>query len=163
MRGALLLGMLSSVVGCYSYRPITTTPQPGADVSLVLTDRGRVALGERVGPEIDQLRGRVVRASETEVTLSMSESVTLRGTSQNWAGEPMPVQRELYGSARQKSLSRGRTALAAGVAGAAVLYLILRSTFDDDSPKIETDPSRPPTGGGPGTVRIPLAIRFRSH
>lgn len=164
-RAAAILSVMSVMFtgACYSYVPVTGTPVPGQELALTVTDRGRVALNERVGPEVDELRGTLVSRSDSSYTLAMKQTVTLRRATSTWTGESLSVSSSLVGSVREKRLSRGRSWLLAGGATAAVVAFIATRSFLDGNTNVETDPSKPPTGPGPASVRIPVTFPFRSH
>ncbi|HYW49049.1 MAG TPA: hypothetical protein VE861_00510, partial [Gemmatimonadaceae bacterium] len=143
IRFALLASVVLLCTACYTYVPSGNAPASGREVAIVLTDKGRVALSDRVGPEIDQLRGRLMSSTDTSVVLSMSESVSLRGVSAKWTDEVVTLSRDHFGSVRIKELSRGRTAVAAGVAGAAVVLVILNRTIGLGSDGVTQEPSDP--------------------
>lgn len=156
--------MLLSVAGCYTYAPPVSAPAAGAEVAVVLTDRGRAALGERIGPEIDQLRGRLVSSNDTSVTVAMRESVTLRGVSAAWGDEQLTVNREQFATVRVKALSKGRTGVLAGTMGAVLGFFVINGGFDIGGRNVDSDPSTPPGGPGPvsriGTIHIPFRSDF---
>jgi len=150
------------VTGCYTYVPPTTAPFAGSEVSVVLTDRGRVALGERVGPEMDQLRGRLLSSTDSTVVVSMRESVTLRGVSAKWTDEVLTLSREHFGSIRIRTLSRGRTSAVAGGAGAAAVLLVVNGVVNTGGSKVDQEPSKPPLPPGNNSKIGSLNIPFRS-
>lgn len=161
-RFATALVAVFGVTGCYTYVPTTTAPTAGADVSVVLTDRGRVALGDRVGTEMDQLHGRLVSSTDSSVVVSMSESVTLRGISAKWTDELVTLNRDSFGSIRTKTFSRGRTTVTAAGIGAAAAILIVSGAVNTGGSKVIQDDSKPPIPP-PGTSKIgTLNIPFRS-
>ncbi len=159
---ACLLGALLTGTGCYTYAPASGTPAAGTELAVLLTDLGRVALNARVGPEIDQLRGKLVSSTDTSLTLAMSESVTLRGESAKWTDEIVTMSREHVSSIRTKSFSRGRTSVIAGTFGAAAAFFVINSAIGDDGRKLESDPSTPPVGPGPSSKVGSLLFPFRS-
>ena len=159
----LSIAMALNTSACYSYVPVTGTPVPGSEVALVVTDRGRVALNERVGPEIDELRGTLVGKTDSSYTLAMKQAVALRRSSTTWTGESLSVSSAFVGSVREKRFSRSRSWLVAGGAAAALVAFIASRSFFDGRSNVDIDPSKPPTGTGPATVRVPLSFPFRSH
>lgn len=165
MRGAVKLaavaGALTLCTGCYTYVPASTAPVAGSEVAVILTDRGRVALNDRVGPEIDQLRGRLVSSTDSSVTVSMKESVSLRGVSANWTDEMLTLTRDHFGSVRLKQLSRGRTTVLAGGFGAALAAVVLTSSLVGGTS--ETIPTTPGGGEPPSSRITALTIPFRSN
>jgi hypothetical protein len=161
VRLAGLAGAMALCTGCYTYAPLSASPVPGSEVAVILTDRGRVALNDRVGPEMDELRGRLVSRTDSTVTLSMMESVSLRGVSASWTDEVLTLRGDDYGSIRLKQLSRGRsTVLAAGFAAAMTLVVMTSSLVGGDS---NTTPSTPPGGEPPSSRVTALTIPFRSN
>jgi hypothetical protein len=164
-RRAAAMVMTVMVLGtnaCYSYVPLTGSPVAGQELALGITDRGRVALNERVGAEIDELQGTLVAKTDSSYTLAMKRAVTLRRISTTWTGESLNVSSAFVGTVREKRFSRGRSWLVAGGATAVVVAFIATRTFLDGS-NVETDPSKPPTGTGPATVRVPVSFPLRSH
>jgi len=166
MRRVAAILSVMSVLGtgaCYASVPVTGSPVPGQALALGVTDRGRVALTERLGPEVDELRGTLVSKTDSSYTLAMQQVVTLRRASSSWAGESLTVASAFVGSVREQRLARGRTWLLAGGATAAVVAFIATRSFLDGNSTVDTDPSKPPTGPGPSSVRIPVSYPFRSH
>ena len=160
-RRALLLGLsLMGLTGCYAYTPVSTTPVPGENIALVITDRGRVELGERFGPELDQARGRFVSRSGSGITLAMRETVSLRGISTPWTDEVVSVPASAVGTMQRKTLQRGRTAfLATGLTVVTLAFVASRGFLNQNS-AVQTDPSNPPKGSDPSAIRIPLWLSF---
>lgn len=155
-------GMLMLATGCYTYVPAITAPVPGTEVAVVLTDRGRIALNDRVGPAIDELRGVLTSSTDSAVGLSMRESISLRGESAKWTDEPIVLSRDHFGSIRIRQLSRGRTGAMAGAFGGAVAFFVITGGFGDDGRKIGSDPTTPPSGPGNSSRVLPLPFPFRS-
>jgi hypothetical protein len=165
MRGAVRLAVLSGAMtlstGCYTYAPMSTSAVQGSEVAVILTDRGRVALIDRVGPEMDELRGRLVSRTDSTVTLAMMESVSLRGVSANWTDEVITLRDDHYGSIRLKQFSRGRTTVLAGGFAAAMAVVVLTSSLVGGNSN--TTPSTPPGGEPPSSRVTALTIPFRSN
>ena len=122
---ALLLTGVSTLGGCYTSAPLTTTPAPGVTLVLDLNDRGRVALGDSIGTSASRVEGVVQASSDSSYVLRVSSVQYLNGQSNRWSGEPLTVRANLVSSARERRFSRSRTwALGIGAA-AAVLTLAL--------------------------------------
>jgi hypothetical protein len=114
--GAMLL-LLPSVVGCYRYVPITSTaPAAGTEVSLGVTDQGRVALAGQVGPGARRLLGRLTQATDSLFVISLT-SVEYLGApvAARWAGEPLSVSRQYVSDIEERRFSRTRSWVTAGV------------------------------------------------
>ena len=123
LSGAFLLPMAT---GCYTYRaaPDGTLPL-GETVALGITDRGRVGLGEQVGPGVLRIRGELVGVTDSTYTLRVRSVEQLNGRTTKWGGEQVTVSRDYVGTAAEQRYSRARTVLAigglaAGIALAAV-------------------------------------------
>lgn len=134
--------------GCYTYHPVAAPEvAPGAEVTLSITDRGRVALGDSLGPGVAQVTGRVSERNDSALVLHISAVEYLNGQLNRWNGERVAVAQDLVGSARERRFSRSRTWLAvggtiAGVALLAGLVSLVASGFDDGGG------TRPPGNGG---------------
>jgi hypothetical protein len=145
--GAMVL-LLPSVAGCYQYVPITDrAPVPGAEVSLGVTDQGRVALTGQVGPGARRLRGRLTHASDSLFVISLT-SVEYVGTpiAARWSGEAISVSRNFVSNLEERRLSRTRSWLTAGAfaALAVAVSTIAIVGFGSDGG------STRPGDGGPG-------------
>lgn len=124
-----LLPLMAVLVGCYSLRPAGSTVTEGSRVAFDLNDAGRVAMTERIGPEILQLEGRVLSTQNGEYTLSVSNVKFVRGAEQVWAGERVQLSKEHVGTAWERRFSPGRTAALAGLTVAAVAVFFLTREF----------------------------------
>lgn len=99
-------------MGCFSYLPLQeTVPANGQVVSVTLNDRGRQLVGDKLGEFAEQVDGSIVSSSETAVTLSVTQTKSLRGIVAIWSGEQVELQREGIRGFRQRQFSKGRTAL----------------------------------------------------
>jgi hypothetical protein len=140
-----VLGSVPYLAGCYASMPVNGAPAAGSTVVLDLNDRGRVALGEQVGPSARTIEGQVASASDSTYSLRVSSVSYLNGQSNRWSGEPLTVPANLVSRATQRSFSRGRTTLL-GVAAAATLAVLIKSTnlIGSASGGDKGNPSPPP-------------------
>ncbi len=135
-------------VGCYTYTPLATPdPVPGTQVSLVLSDQGRVGMGPSVGPGVARVDGAIVGASDTAYVVSVSDIRGINGTRSPWVGETVQVQRAYVSNSLQRRFSRGRTFIVAGGAAAAVVAFILTRNLLGLG---GGDAGNAPPGGPPG-------------
>ncbi len=81
----------------------------GREVAVELNDRGRLLVGSRMGEAVLRVDGRIVSSSETDVTLSVSRTVLLQGSSVVWTGEEVTIPREGLRGYRVREFSRART------------------------------------------------------
>jgi hypothetical protein len=143
---ALLLAALSPLAGCYATRPVTTAPAPGTTLLLDLSDRGRVALGDRIGPSAATIEGVLQSPGDTLYQLRVSSVTYLNGQNNRWSGESLAVPVSLVSRARYREFSRSRTA-AIGVGIAAALVTLFTQTNFLGGGGVEKVPNPPPTGG----------------
>jgi hypothetical protein len=136
-RAALaLLVLLPQLTGCYQYVPAGSQPLPrGAEVSVSLSDAGRVAMADEVGPGVRRIGGTLLQQGDTSVLLSVRsvEYLDLAVTAQ-WAGEEVEVPRRHIAELRERQLSRTRTWVTIGlvVAGLIASTFVAISGFGDD-------------------------------
>lgn len=124
---ALLMGGLL-FTGCYTLQPVVSTqPLIGTQVALGINDVGRAVLGGSMGPEIDEIEGRLVQRNGGEFVIAVATVRLLRGGEQTWTGERIVVKSEYVTQVREKKFSRGRTALLSAVALGGVAILVTRA------------------------------------
>ncbi len=128
--GAVALGSLL-LAGCFSYQPLQPNlPVPAdAQVGVVVNDRGRAILADRVGPLIDRVEGHIDRHDGGVLTLSVYRVVNVRGEVSTWTGEKVDIPEEGILGYRPRKLSKMRTVLFAGAVVAAIV-LSLRATLN---------------------------------
>lgn len=113
-----------------------------------VTDAGRVALSGSMGPEIDQVEGRLLGTQNGEYVVAVSAVRLLRGGRQSWTGEKVSIKSEHVGNVYEHRFSKGRTiALSVALAGAVVLV------FNRDLLGLGGDPQMP-IDTGVVTLRI---------
>ena len=138
---ALACAAAGLAVGCYQVAPLDLVPVgSGQTVVLDLTDQGRVAMSESVGPGVRSLTGRLVAATEGAVVLRLTQVVDVNNVPQTWAGESLSVERRYLARSVERRPDRLRTALlAGGVAALIIGYFANRSLFGQG-----IDPVGPP-------------------
>lgn len=121
---------LALQIGCYSYAPAQTTPPPAPrQVGVVLNDRGRVLLGDRVGPGTSRIDGKVISQQDSSVVLEIYRVTDLRGNSAAWTGERVTIPREAIEGFRERKVSKFKSILLAGAIALAVV-LTLGTSLD---------------------------------
>lgn len=138
--------LLPGATGCYSYRPIWNgEPMSGSDVSLALTDRGRVALSDRLGPGARTIGGRLAAVGDSTYTIDVNTVTYIDSRTAKWNQEPVSVSKRDVGGIAERRLSKSRSWLAAGIAAgvfALATAIVIKGTA---GPSPDTKPS----GGGP--------------
>jgi len=141
--GCLLAFLLGVTSGCYEYGPTPANAMPGTRVLLELNDRGRVGLGNSIGPTGGIVEGTVQSNSDSAYSLLVNRVEYMNGQWNAWNGEPLVVPKEFVGNARERTFSASRSWLAAGaVALAAVAFISSRHLLGFGS-------GGNGTGGGP--------------
>jgi len=132
-------------MACYSYAPLrSVTPSPAQQVGVVINDRGRTLLGERVGALVERIDGRIVSIDSSSVVLDVFRVTDLRGTATTWTGERVTIPRDAVLGFRERKLSKLRVLALVGAAALAV-FAVLQTSFDFfGDPK--TDEPGPPPG-----------------
>ena len=139
--------LLPQVTGCYQYVPVTAAAPPaGREVTIDISDRGRVALANQLGPGARRVHGRILQAGDTAYVLGLSAVEYLGAASvAKWSGEVVSVSRDFVTDVRERRLSRSRSWLAAGlvVVLAAAVSTIAIIGFGSEGGDTRT----PPDGG----------------
>lgn len=152
--GVTLLFVASA---CYRSVPLeTSTPPVGQTVSFIISDQGRVGLGDRLGPGIARIEGRMLGTEGDQYLVSVFRTAALGGTTSVWSGEEMRLDRNFVSRLEGRELSKTRTWITAGVVTSVLVAFIMSKGLTgifggDDNP-----PPEPPPGQ---TSRVPHAIR----
>jgi hypothetical protein len=108
-------------------------PETGTVVGFDITDAGRVALGGAMGPEIDQVEGKLIAKDSTGFLVGVTSLHLLRGGEQVWHGEQVQIKKEYVASVYQRRFSPSRSAALAAVGIGAVALIASRSIFPSGS------------------------------
>jgi hypothetical protein len=148
-RLAVAIGFLPVVAGCYTYTPITTLqPAPGTNLSLVLSDEGRMQSMRQVGPYAMRIEGELIQATPDDLVLAVSDVVDIRGTHSKWTGESVSFPRSYVMTTYHKQFSRSKTVLlATAVAGGIVAIIAGRNLFGIGGHGVENGPNPPDPNG----------------
>lgn len=125
----MAIGFVPIVAGCYTYTPIATLqPAPGTNLSLVLSDEGRLQSMRQVGPYAIRIEGELLQATPDDLVLAVSDVVDIRGTRSKWTGESVSLPRSYVMMTYQKQFSRSKTVLlVTAVAGGIVAIIAGRN------------------------------------
>ena len=129
-RNVILLGLFAVSAGCYYYAPLEQPdPKSGTYLQVMLTDSGTSHFWPYLGPDVGDLRGRLLTADQQVIALSV-ESVDLRhGQVLSWKGETVNLGREYVARLDERHLSKTRTVLLAVGAVAAFLGTLTAIDF----------------------------------
>ena len=121
----LILPALSALAGCYVYVPVPgTTPPVGQTMLLSVSDRGRVELGERLGPGVAKIEARVSGIDGDQLTLNVYGVQYIGGERSRWSGESMRLNRDFVQQLSSRSLSKRRTWIAVGASAVVITAFI---------------------------------------
>jgi hypothetical protein len=135
---------LALQIGCFSYLPVQSAPPaPAQQVGVVINDRGRVLLGDRVGASVDRIDGKVVSRQDGSLVLDVYRVTDLRGNTATWTGERVAIPEEAILGYRARKVSKIKTLLLVGVIALAILGT-LRAGLD-----LFGDPATERPGEGP--------------
>lgn len=140
---AMAVGLLHLTTACYSYAPVRTTPSPGAQVALEVTDEGRVALNEKIGPGVVRLEGTLAGVEGDELLVDASAATQLRGYISELGGVRVRLPQRYVTRIDERRFSRSRTLMVVGgVVGIVATFFAVK--ISGKSTPAEDDP-----GGGP--------------
>lgn len=126
------LALLPAATGCYTYRHLPEGTLPlGSSVALGITDRGRVEVGEQIGPGVLRIRGELVSRTDSSYVLRVAAIEHLNGRTTRWSGEQVEVPREAVGTVAEHRYSRGRTWLA--ISGAVLGVALVATAISLDT------------------------------
>lgn len=149
--GGLCAAALSLQMGCYTYEPLQTgVPATGSRIAVVLNDRGRGLLGDRLGSAIDKVDGLLVEGDGQSVTLEVYRTMDLRGNAASWTGERVQLPRDGITGFQGREFSKRRTFLLVGTVVGVMVATALAVNFDLFSGFIR---EKPGDGGEPGDSR----------
>ncbi|MDQ8155053.1 MAG: hypothetical protein P3B98_10370 [Gemmatimonadota bacterium] len=149
--GGLTAAALLMQVGCYTYLPLqTSAPATGKRIALVLNDRGRLALGDRLGSAIDRVDGLFVQRDSLSVSLEVYRTTDLRGNNVTWTGELVQLPRDGITGYQEREFSRRRTTLLIGSMVGVVAASMLMVNLDIFGSLTQ---SKPGDGGSSGESR----------
>ncbi|QJR36056.1 hypothetical protein [Gemmatimonas groenlandica] len=113
---------LALQIGCFSYLPVQSTPPaPAQQIGVVINDRGRVMLGDRVGASVDRIDGKVVSRQDGSLVLDVYRVTDLRGNTATWTGERVSIPEDAILGYRARKVSKVKTLLLVGVIVLAIL------------------------------------------
>ena len=135
-RVALVVGAAQLFGGCYTYVPLNSSPLVGSDVAVDISDAGRVALGDRLGPGVTRLEGRVAEQTPDELVLTVKSVSQVNVGRSRWSGESIRLRRDYVAR---------RTAAAVGAAVLGVVAgFVTRSLIGSGGSVRETPPNGTP-------------------
>ena len=120
-RSCVVVLLLISATGCYYYQPLdipapapAPAPRPGTYMQVALTDSGTSHFWGYLGPDVGNVRGRLITADPGALALSVESVEQRHGQVLSWKGETVTLSREYVATMQERHLSKGRVVLLAG-------------------------------------------------
>jgi hypothetical protein len=144
-----LLALTAAQTGCYIYAaPTTAAPTAGSRLAFTLTDRGRAALANQLGPGVLRLEGALIENSGDSYVISVESVRNIDRGSSKWSGERVTLQRDDVASVFERKFSKRRTIITvASVTAGITAFILSRNLLGLGD--LLGDRGEPP--GGPGT------------
>lgn len=141
----IAVGWWVLAAGCYAYRPLgTVEPSADTELSLALSDQGRVEAASTLGSSVGRVEGKVVNSNDTAYVLHVTRVQNIRGAVSPWTGETVIVPRAWVGNVTERRFSRSRTYLVASAFTAALTaFIATRRLAGNGGPTLAN-----PGGGG---------------
>jgi hypothetical protein len=130
-------------IGCYAYQPVQSVAPSQGEVGVMINDKGRLALSERMGSLVDRIDGHIAERKDGMVILRVNRVVDVRGNTSTWTGEQVSIPEDGIMGYRPRKVSKFRTALLVGLV-AVGLVLTLGTSLD-----VFGDPRSDLPGDGP--------------
>lgn len=119
---------LATQFGCYSFLPLQSTPPKIAEeAGIVINDRGRLLLGDRVGSSVDRIDGKVISRQDGSIVMDVYRVTDLRGNSATWTGERVSIPEEAVLGYRARKFSKFKTLMLVGAITVAIMTTLARS------------------------------------
>lgn len=109
------------ILGCYSNVPVATgvTPTPGEGV-VVLTTDGTSAVRQKLGDNIREIDGEILRVSRDSITIAVTQTTTLSRERFTQNGDVITIATPLVAQVQKKTYSRKRTFVLIGIVVAVI-------------------------------------------
>ena len=142
---AVCIGLFQLLwTACYAYVPVQTPPAPGAQVALEVTDEGRVALNDKIGPGVVRLEGTMAGVEGGELLVDAQAVRQVRGYISDLGGVRVRLPQQYVTRIDERRFSRKKTFLVVGSIVAAVAAFFITKGFGGRG-----TPPEGTGGGGP--------------
>lgn len=112
---------------------------------MVLNDRGRVAVSDKLGSAVDRVEGTITAQNADSYTVAVSQVYQLNGNSSKWEGEAVTIAKDATSGYRIHRFNQTRTVvLAVAIVAAAAVFLAtvgLKASGTGDTPGSGTGPT----------------------
>jgi hypothetical protein len=142
----LVVASIPAMHGCYTYVPVDTSTSPpvGEQVAFEITDQGRSALAERLGPGVMRVEGSLTRIDTDQYVMRVWGLDQFRVGKVRWSGESVAIDRGFIAGVERRQLSLTKTWLAAGVVGGIMYFAFTQDLIGGGRETGDNDPDEPP-------------------
>ncbi|HLZ45636.1 MAG TPA: hypothetical protein VKQ05_08150 [Gemmatimonadales bacterium] len=142
------IGLAPLLAACYTYTPLTTVqPAPGTNLSLLLSDEGRMQTARQIGPYTMRIEGQLLSSTPADYVLAVTDVVDIRGARSKWTGESVPLPRTYVAMAYEKRFSRSKTIVLASAVTAGIVAIIASRSLLGLGGNGDTGTGPPPPNG----------------
>ena len=118
--------LVLTAMGCFTYNNVPRIEaSPGREVQVDLNDSGRLALAQKIGPQVRSVTGRLDAADSAGLTVAVSKTTVINGDDNGWHGEPVVIPYQYIAEAGERTLSKPKTVALMALAVGAVSGLAL--------------------------------------
>jgi hypothetical protein len=112
--------------GCYETLPLQQGSAPATvSVQLVMNDKGRLAIADKLGASVDRVEGVVTAQNADSYTLAVTQVYQVNGNSAKWENEPVTIAKDGVDGFRIHRFNQARTVvLATAVTVALVVFIV---------------------------------------
>src|SRR3954463_8441057 len=108
---ALAVAILHVCTASFAYTTVQTPPAPGSQIALEVTDEGRVALNDKIGPGVVRLEGTFAGGEGDDLLVDASAVRQVRGYISDLGGVRVRLPQRYVTRMDERQLSRKRTLL----------------------------------------------------
>jgi len=112
--------------GCYETLPLQQgSPPASVGVQLILNDKGRVAVGDRLGSAVEKIEGTITAQNSDSYTIAVTQVYQIGGNSSKWNGEAVTIAKDGTDGFRIHRFNQTRTVvLAVAIVVAVTVFLV---------------------------------------
>ncbi len=133
--------------GCYETLPLQQGSPPTVEtVQLLLNDRGRVSVADKLGTGVAKVEGRITAQDATSYTVAVTHVVQQNGSTSTWNGELVTIAKDATDGFQVHRYNKTKTlALAVSITVAVVVFFLTTKLLGGGG-------DNSPTGGGGGPL-----------
>ena len=112
--------------GCYETLPLQQgSPPASVGVQLILNDKGRVAVGDKLGSAVEKIEGTITTQNSASYTIAVTQVYQIGGNSSKWNGEAVTIAKDGTDGFRIHRFNQTRTVvLAVAIVVAVTVFLV---------------------------------------